>query len=139
VATEPAPAVRDGLARWKALLERRDMAALDDLLAEDAVFYSPVVFRPQQGREITALYLRAADQVLNTGAFRYIGEWTSETGAVLEFETRIGEATVNGVDMITFDETGRITEFKVMVRPWRAIEALRQAMQDMLEALGPRG
>lgn len=127
--------VRTGLADWKAMLETGDSGALDDLLAEDAVMISPVVFTPQRGKAITALYLRGAEQVLNNEHFRYVGEWLSETGAILEFETKIGDIAVNGVDMITFDSEGKITQFKVMARPLKAINALHAAMGEMLERL----
>lgn len=131
-----APAhVEKGLAGWKALLETGDPSALDDILSEDAVMISPVVFTPQRGKDITKLYLAGAEQVLNNEHFRYVGEWLSESGAVLEFETKIGDIAVNGVDMITFDADGKITEFKVMVRPLKAINALHAAMGEMLERL----
>jgi len=99
------------------------------------VFYSPVVFSPQRGKAITALYLAGADQVLNNGGFRYISEALSEDGAVLEFEAEVDGITINGVDMITFDAEGKIREFKVMVRPLKGMEVLRARMAEMLEAL----
>ena len=121
--------------RWRAMLEAHDPTALDDLLAEDACFESPVVFTPQQGRAKTAMYLRAADRVLNNGTFRYVGEWYGPGSAVLEFEAEIDGVVVDGVDMIWWDASDRIVRFKVMVRPLKAIEALHQRMRETLERM----
>ncbi len=124
------------IANWHALVARRDIDALDDLLAEDVVFYSPVVHKPQIGKIITRKYLAAAMQVLNNDAFRYRNEWFGETSAVLEFETTIGNISINGVDIITWNKAGKITEFKVLVRPLKAINLLHQSMASMLERIG---
>ncbi len=128
---------------------------LDQLLHDDVVFYSPVVFTPQKGKAITSLYLQAAAGTLNepsqedpgvsdtavgsseqTGSFRYVSEVMSGNTAVLEFETTIDGKYVDGIDMITCDQDGKIIEFKVMVRPLQAVHAIHQAMQKMLEQLG---
>ncbi|WP_304164915.1 nuclear transport factor 2 family protein [Phenylobacterium aquaticum] len=117
---------------WHALIEARDYAGLDDLLAEGAVFESPVVHTPQVGKAITAKYLASAMSLLNNGTFRYLGEWTAERSAVLEFACDLDGIAVNGVDMIWWDEADRITRFKVMVRPLKAINMLHQKMGEML-------
>jgi hypothetical protein len=109
-----------GLAKWYAYIESHDYAALRELLHPDAVFESPVVHTPQRGRDITFKYLASADKVLGGPGFSYRGEWRSENGAVLEFETVVDGITINGVDIITFDQDDRITHFKVMVRPLKA-------------------
>jgi len=120
------------LHRWHALIDARDYAGLDDLLAEGAVFESPVVHTPQVGKAITAKYLQSAMTLLNNGTFRYLGEWTAERSAVLEFACDLDGIAVNGVDMIWWDETDRITRFKVMVRPLKAINMLHQKMGELL-------
>lgn len=121
-----------GLDRWYACMKSRDRAALRELLHPDAVFESPVVYTPQRGRDIAFKYLSSADKVLGGPGFSYVGEWRNGTGAVLEFETEIDGIRINGVDIITFDADGRITHFKVMVRPLKAINLLHQLMGEQL-------
>ena len=121
-----------GLDRWREYLKTHDTNALWELLHPDAVFESPVVHTPQRGREITFKYMTSAGTVLGGPGFRYIGEWRSENGAVLEFETEIDGIRINGVDIITFDDEGRIVHFKVMVRPLKAINLLHQLMGAQL-------
>ena len=121
-----------GLAKWHAYVKTHDHAALWDLLHPDAVFESPVVHTPQRGRDITFKYLCGADKVLGGPTFAYRGEWRSQTGAVLEFESEIDGIAINGVDIITFDDEGRITHFKVMVRPLKAINLLHRLMGEEL-------
>jgi hypothetical protein len=124
----------DPIARWHRAVEAKDFAATEDLLAEDAVFYSPVVHSPQAGKALTAKYLRAAMAVLNTPSFRYVGEWRSERSAVLEFEVALDGVHVNGVDMIRWNEEGRIVWFKVMMRPLKALNAVIPRMAEQLQA-----
>ncbi|MBR0870065.1 nuclear transport factor 2 family protein [Bradyrhizobium tropiciagri] len=119
---------KPGLDKWYAYMKSHDTSALWDLLHPDAVFESPVVHTPQRGRDITFKYLTSAAKVLGGPTFKYTGEWTSATGAVLEFENEIEGIKLNGVDIITFDGDGRITHFKVMVRPLKAINLLHQMM-----------
>ncbi len=123
---------RKPLADWHAIVESRDMAGLADLLAPDVVFHSPVVHTPQTGRTITVKYLTAALHVLNNEHFRYVNEFTSGRMACLEFETVIDGVTINGVDLIHWNDDGRITTFKVMVRPLKAINKLHELMGQML-------
>ena len=104
------------------------------LLHPDAVFESPVVHTPQRGRDITFKYLSSAEKVLGGPGFKSTGEWRSDTGAVLEFQTEIDGIKLNGVDIITFDADGRITNFKVMVRPLKAINLLHRLMGEQLAA-----
>jgi hypothetical protein len=96
------------------------------------VFESPVVHTPQRGRDITFKYLLGADKVLGGPGFSYVGEWRSDSGAVLEFENVIEGIRINGVDIITFGSDGRITHFKVMVRPLKAINLLHRLMGEQL-------
>ncbi len=124
----------DPIARWHALAAARDASALDDLLADDAVFQSPAVHTPQAGKALTAAYLRAALAVLGNDSFRYLGEWRGERSAVLEFEATLDGMYVNGVDMIRWNEAGKITHFKVMVRPVKGLQALIGRMAERLKA-----
>lgn len=129
----------DTLKTWHALVGSRDMQALHDLLADDVVFHSPVVHTPQRGKAITALYLTGAMHVLNNEHFRYEREVVGSRDAVLEFVTQVDGVHVNGVDLIRWGDDGRIVDFKVMVRPLKAMNALHQAMGQMLQRLGPAG
>ena len=129
----------DTLGTWHALVHSRDVQALHDLLADDVVFHSPVVHTPQRGKAITALYLAGAMHVLNNEHFRYERQIVGERDAMLEFVTRIDDVHVNGVDLIRWGEDGRIVDFKVMVRPLKAMNALHQAMGRMLQRLAPGG
>jgi hypothetical protein len=121
-----------GLDKWYACAKSHDEVALRDLLHPEAVFESPVVHTPQRGREVTFKYLSSALKVLGNDSFAYLGEWRSQNGAVLEFETVIDGIKINGVDIITFDGGGRITHFKVMVRPLKAINMLHRLMGEQL-------
>jgi hypothetical protein len=116
------------LARWHRIVATRDTADLDDLLADEAVFESPAVHTPQVGKAITRKYLAAASVVLVNDSFRYVGEWLGERSAVLEFKCMLGEIEVDGIDMIEWNEQERITRFKVMVRPVKALQTLMPLM-----------
>ncbi len=123
------------LQRWHAHIAAPDHGALWDMLHPDVVFESPVVHTPQRGREITFKYLASADKVLGGPAFVYRGEWTNADGAILEFETLIDGITVNGIDMIRWDDEGRIVHFKVMVRPLKAVNMVHRMMGEMLATM----
>jgi hypothetical protein len=120
------------LTTWHNIVRTRDAGGLGDLLAEDVVFYSPVVHTPQLGKAITTLYLSAAIKVFGNDSFRYVREIVGDTDAVLEFETKIDGILVNGVDMLAWNDEGKITAFKVMIRPLKAIELIHQKMGKML-------
>jgi hypothetical protein len=124
------------LARWHAQMQTHDHAALWDMLHPDAVFESPVVHTPQRGREITFKYLASAEKVLGGEGFRYVGEWLAPNSAILEFENVIDGIRINGIDMITWDDAGLITHFKVMVRPLKAVNMLHQMMGAVLAGGG---
>src|SRR3981189_2477045 len=121
-----------GLDKWYGYMKSHDHAALWDLLHPEAGFESPVVHTPQRGRDITFKYLASADKVLGGPGFAYIGEWRSDTGAVLEFENQIDGIRINGVDIIQFADDGRITHFKVMVGPLKAVNLLDRLMGEQL-------
>ena len=122
------------ISAWHKLLETRRPELLNVLLDEEVVFYSPVVYKPQVGKAITAIYLTAALHVFGNESFRYVREIVGESDAVLEFETEIDGIIVNGVDMIKWNDDGKIVEFKVMVRPLKAINLIHQKMAAMLQA-----
>ncbi len=119
--------------QWHQVVKSRDMGALRDLLAEDVVFVSPVVYTPQAGRAIALAYLQAAMQVLNNPSFRYPNEWYGAASAVLEFECEVEGISVNGIDMIHWNADGRIDHFKVMVRPLKAVNKLHEMMGRELQ------
>ncbi len=127
--------------RWHRIALENRPEELAGMLAEGAVFESPVVHTPQVGRDIVEKYLRGALKVLNTSHFRYGEEWfsTREGGAgsaVLEFFSEIDGIRINGIDIIKWDEAGLITHFKVMVRPLKAINVLHQKMGEYLVSVG---
>jgi len=112
----------------------RDVEGLYNLLDEDAVFHSPVVHTPQIGKAITGKYLSAAFDVFFNESFTYVREVHGESQAILEFEVEIQGVKVNGVDMISWNDAGLISEFKVMVRPLKAVSIIHQNMGAMLQA-----
>ena len=111
------------------------MDLLDNLLSDNATFYSPVVFTPLEGKEITKMYLSAAGLSFNMDNFKYTRELNDGNHSVLEFETTIDEISVNGVDMIEWDDEGKILHFKVMIRPFKAVEIVRAKMVEALEQI----
>lgn len=148
------------IARWHQHLRGELPGGLDELLHDDVVFFSPVVFTPQRGKTVTKMYLEAAGATLGGdpdpeapgstgnndgdsggnkvvgGKFRYVSEVMSGNRAVLEFETEMSGKYINGVDLITCDDDGKIIEFKVMIRPLKAINTVHDAMRAMLEQMG---
>jgi hypothetical protein len=124
-----------GLAAWHAYMAAGgDPQALRDLLAEDAVFHSPVVHTPQQGRDKVFAYLHAASHVLGGDHFRYLREIVDSNQAVLEFQSELDGIQINGVDIIRWNDAGQIEDFKVMVRPLKAINKVWEKMGAMLAA-----
>ncbi len=117
---------------WHEFLTSRDPGALKALLAESVVFHSPVVYKPQPGKSLTMGYLLAAVAVLGNDSFRYLREIIGERHAALEFNTVIDGVEINGVDLIEWNEAGQIVDFKVMVRPLKAINMLHALMAAML-------
>ncbi|MGB5547382.1 MAG: nuclear transport factor 2 family protein [Polyangiales bacterium] len=117
---------------WHQLIKEKNAAGLDDILADDAVFHSPVVHTPQKGKELTKLYLSAAIMVLGSSKFEYVREVIGESDAVLEFTAEINGIVINGVDMVHWDADGKIDDFKVMIRPLKAVNLLHGLMKQML-------
>ena len=106
------------------------LAGIGDTIGD--IFESPVVHTPQDGKTITSKYLAAAGQTLRNDTFRYVGEWHRENSSILEFTAEIDGININGIDMISCDDDGLITHFKVMVRPLKAVNMLHQKMGEML-------
>lgn len=119
---------------WHEYLRTRDVAVLDALLDDDIVFESPVVFTPQRGKALAAKYLQAAVSLLGTVSFTYVNTWFAPSSAALEFKSEIDGITINGVDLIAWNSVGKITHFKVMVRPLQAMNALHRKMGESLAA-----
>ena len=124
----------DALDTWHRLVRTQDPSGLSALLAEDVVFHSPIVHTPQRGRKLAALYLGAAFQVFFNPTFRYVREIVGPSDATLEFETELDGVLVNGVDIIKWNEAGEIVEFKVMLRPLKAVNVVHQRMAAMLHS-----
>lgn len=141
--------IEQTVAKWHDFLRGRLDGGLDELLHDDVVFYSPIVFTPQEGKAITKLYLEAAGQTLpgerpeggdvasGSGGFRYTKQVLADDTAVLEFETTVQGKYVNGVDIIRCDADGKIVEFRVMIRPLQAVNLVHQQMAAMLELMKP--
>ena len=144
--------IHEVIARWHQLTRGELPGGLDELIAEDCTFYSPIVFTPQKGKAMTILYLQAAGQSFggepadaanasfgadkdSPSSFHYTREVLDGHCAVLEFETEMDGKHVNGIDMITCNDSGQIVEFKVLIRPLQAINAVHAKMQAMLEKM----
>lgn len=139
--------IEDVVAQWHAYLSGELPGGLDDLLDDDVVFYSPIVFTPQRGKKTTSLYLQAAGQTFagsdssgkrdpdSDERFHYTKSVIGRDTAVLEFETTMEEKYVNGVDIIRCNEEGRIIELRVMIRPLQAVNLVHQQMAAMLDSM----
>jgi hypothetical protein len=126
-------AAHSGLARWHAYMESEgDPALLSALIADDCVFHSPVVHTPQAGKPIVMAYLLAAAEVLGNDSFHYVRELVDGDEMMLEFVTELDGISVNGIDIIRFNAEGKITDFKVMVRPLKAINKVWEMMGAQL-------
>jgi len=126
-------------ARFRSAVEEGELGQLPELFREDAVFRSPVVFKPYEGRDQVLKVLGAAERVLGAGgSFRYLHqlEDADDRIAVLEFATEVDGKQVEGIDKLTFDEDGLITEIKVMIRPVSALQAVGTRMAEEFERLG---
>ena len=121
--------------KWHKVIETDNLELLNDIIADNAIFSSPVVFKPMEGKEITMMYLNAAGESFNMEKFEYTKEIHDGMNSVLEFETYIDEISVNGVDMIEWNEDGKISNFKVMIRPYKAVQKVQEKMIEALESL----
>ena len=135
--------IKENIKKWHDHIKGEFPGGFDELLADDVIFYSPIVFSPQKGKDLTTLYLMAAgntfggdqsrDGTLQESSFKYTKEVLDGNQAILEFETQIDGKYVNGVDIITFNSEGKISEFKVMIRPLQAVNIIHEKMQEMLK------
>ena len=123
------------LKKWHEGLTSNDPKLLDEILDESCVFTSPIVFKPIEGKEMSKLYLMGAGQTFDMDRFEYVRELVDGPDSVLEFETYIGDISVNGVDIIRWNDEGKIIDFKVMIRPLQAIGALQKKMSEALDKL----
>ena len=119
---------------WHDIIRNGDMSALETLIADDAVFHSPVVHTPQVGKAIVLKYLTAAAMVLINDSFHYVREMAQEQEALLEFQATIDDIVINGIDHIRWNDNNQIVEFKVWVRPLKAIQKLHQVMAKQLDS-----
>jgi len=134
--------MKSSLKNWHTFLETRNPKILDDLLANEVIFYSPIVWAPQEGKPITKLYLIAAMEVFGNenSDFKYVKQVIDKNNFFMEFTTTIEGVTVNGIDMIEVNDEGKIITFKVMIRPLKAINKVHEKMGEMLEKLkSPKG
>tara|TARA_B100000214_G_scaffold345876_1_gene296099 strand:- start:47 stop:445 length:399 start_codon:yes stop_codon:yes gene_type:complete len=123
------------LKKWHEGLNSNDPKLLDEILDESCVFTSPIVFKPIEGKEMSKVYLMGAGQTFDMDRFEYVRELVDGLDSVLEFETYIGDISVNGVDIIRWNDEGKIIDFKVMIRPLQAIGALQKKMSEALDNL----
>lgn len=123
------------LDQWYSVIKSDCCSGLEEILSDDVIFYSPIVHSPQEGKPVTMLYLMAASKVLNNSTFSYLRTVVDEPHAVLEFRVVLDGIIINGVDMITIADDGKIIEFKVMLRPLKAINLIHKMMGSMLEAM----
>ncbi len=142
--------IEETIRNWRLHLKGELPGGLDELLAEDVEFYSPIVFTAQKGKGLTKMYLNAAASTFGggdktkapgtkTSAFKYAKEVLCGNYAVLEFESTVDGKYVNGVDIITCNDEGKITEFKVMIRPLQAVNVMHQQMKAILEKMQGQG
>ena len=126
--------MHDPIALWHRAVATRDGSRLEEFVADDAVFFSPALGRPQAGKASVVKYLRAAIAALGNDSFRFTNEWRGPSSAVLEFEAEVDGIRINGVDMIHWNADGQIIQFKVMVRPFKALEKVIALMTRELGA-----
>lgn len=142
--------IEEVMKKWHLFIKGELPGGLDELLADDVEFYSPIVFTAQKGKDLTKMYLAAAGNTFSGGAkekqegaavsnFKYAKEVMSGNHAVLEFESEVDGKYINGVDIITCNDEGKIIEFKVMIRPLQAVNAMHQQMKAMLEKMQASG
>jgi len=120
--------------RWLRVIETGDTDQLDDMLTEDAVFYSPAVFAPQRGRALAVAYLRAAEHMFSGTGFHYVEKWVGENSAVLHFAAEVDGLSLEGIDLLHWNDTGKITAVKVMIRPFKALQGVIAKMAELLSA-----
>tara|TARA_B100001245_G_C22821483_1_gene395310 strand:- start:357 stop:743 length:387 start_codon:yes stop_codon:yes gene_type:complete len=121
------------ISKWHQVVKLRDYNLLKEILSENVIFYSPVIYTPQKGKSITLNYLVAASEVFNSSNFKYTKEIINNKFASLEFKLTIDDTEINGIDLISWNEEGLITEFKVFIRPLQGVNLIHKLMQKMLD------
>tara|TARA_B000000475_G_C15686172_1_gene320314 strand:+ start:113 stop:508 length:396 start_codon:yes stop_codon:yes gene_type:complete len=122
------------IVKWHEVVKNRDYNLLESILADDIIFYSPVVYTPQKGKQLALQYLMAASEVFNSSSFKYDKEVIGSSNASLEFSLTLDNTDINGIDLISWDESGKILEFKVFIRPLQGVNMIHKLMQGMLES-----
>lgn len=126
--------MKNPIKKWHNVVKLRDYDLLKSILADDIIFYSPIVYTPQKGMDIATKYLVAASEVFNTGNFSYDKEVIQGQQASLEFSLNINNTEINGIDLISWNNDGKINEFKVFIRPLQGINIIHKMMQLTLES-----
>ncbi len=126
-----------GLETWHQFVKNKSTNDLDNFIADDAVLHSPVMFKPIEGRFMVSMYLTAAAEIIANNNFEYVREVCDADNVMLEFTTTIADISVNGIDMIKFNDKGQLQEIKVMIRPLKAVNIVHQKMGEFLEKMKP--
>ncbi|MDC3154823.1 nuclear transport factor 2 family protein [Pelagibacteraceae bacterium] len=126
--------MQNPISKWHDVVSLRDYNMLTEIVDDNCIFYSPVVFTPQRGKDITLKYLMAASEVFNASNFKYHKEIISNQHASLEFTLTLEDTEINGIDLITWNDDGLITEFKVFIRPLQGVNIIHKMMGNMLES-----
>ena len=126
--------MQNPISKWHDVVSLRDYNMLTEIVDDNCIFYSPVVFTPQRGKDITLKYLMAASEVFNASNFRYHKEIISNQHASLEFTLTLEDTEINGIDLITWNDDGLITEFKVFIRPLQGVNIIHKMMGNLLES-----
>ena len=120
---------------WHEVVKSGNTENLSSIIDSDCIFYSPVVFTPQKGKELTIKYLSAAALVFGDDSFKYIKEIINEKNACLEFELKLNGIEINGVDLISWNDKNKISEFKVLIRPLKGVQLIHELMGGTLEQI----
>ena len=126
--------MKNPIKKWHKVVKLRDYDLLKSILADDIIFYSPIVYTPQKGKDIAIKHLVAASEVFNTGNFSYDKEVIQGQQASLEFSLNINDTEINGIDLISWNNDGKINEFKVFIRPLQGVNIIHKMMQSTLES-----
>ena len=124
-----------GLNTWHNFVKNKNHENLSNFIDDNAVLYSPVVFKPIKGGFMVGMYLMAAAEIIGNSSFKYVREICDSENAILEFKTEINGITVEGVDMLKFTKEGKLKEIKVMIRPLKAVNIVHQKMGEYLEKM----
>lgn len=125
--------MQEPISSWHKVVKTLDAKLLKSILHKDAIFYSPILFKPQKGRKLVMAYLLSASKMFEETGFHYVKELIGKNEAVLEFNAEIEGIVIDGIDIISWNDEGLITEFKVMIRPLKAIEKVGEKMKTQLE------